>query len=173
MNDADAWKEYRQSLWNHMAGEHSLDLLESELNDIEQIVFQHPDHVKAVERIKELEAERDRLKAELDGEGTRLVQCRAEVDSLTASQQMCVGAAGIGDFSELCGWIDDKKSQVESLEKQCGLLRSKLGEIKTLPWSHIVTQEVRAEIGEVLSSTTAGRDYFKVCPKCHYEASSS
>jgi hypothetical protein len=35
---------------------------------------------------------------------------------LIASQQMCVGAAGIGDFSELCGWIDRIWDSVSSLE---------------------------------------------------------
>lgn len=36
-----------------------------------------------------------------------LLKARDERDSLRASLQICVGAAGIGDASELCGWIDN------------------------------------------------------------------
>jgi hypothetical protein len=37
-------------------------------------------------------------------------EARAEALADRASLQMCVGAAGIGDASELCGWIDGVRS---------------------------------------------------------------
>jgi uncharacterized protein involved in exopolysaccharide biosynthesis len=41
-------------------------------------------------------------------------QLKAEIFALTASQQICVGATGVGNFDEVCGWIDGMKDKLEA-----------------------------------------------------------
>ena len=60
----------------------------------------YPSGVKAIQ---------DDARADLLAEVERR---KGEILALTASQQMCVGAAGIGDFSELCEWIDGVRAKL-------------------------------------------------------------
>ena len=63
-----------------------------------------------------------------------------ELFALNASAQMCVGAAGVGDFSELCGWIDATKARLlastRALEWQPISTASKTGEPLMLWWRY-------------------------------------
>jgi len=135
----------------------------------------------------QLQEEVNRLNAQLDGEGTRLMQCRAQVDSLKltvadlkayesrlAEIDSIFGcdhvSRGPDDAAEVVRHVRELKSQVESLEKQCGTMLTCLENIYgcegPIPKLH---PERLKEIRSILDATTAGRDYFKVCPKCHYE----
>lgn len=60
--------------------------------------------------VAQLENENAELKS-------KLATAEAELFNAKSSQQICVGAAGIGDFSELCGWIDAKKSELSALRE--------------------------------------------------------
>lgn len=57
-------------------------------------------------------------KAELEQWHQRAIAAEQEAFELKSSQQICVGAAGVGDFSELCGWIDAKKSELAKAQAQ-------------------------------------------------------
>lgn len=81
--------------------------------------------VKLKAQVVQLQLERDvaqkeQLTAIEDRDSAEQLKRLAEarVDELVSSHQICVGAAGIGDFSELCGWIDSIKARVAELENK-------------------------------------------------------
>ena len=52
-----------------------------------------------------------------DSQRLEIIALKDQLFSAKSSIQICVGAAGIGDPDELCGWIDNIKAQHESWRK--------------------------------------------------------
>lgn len=70
------WQQYRQAMFSHFAQEHGLTLLESEMNDVEQLVFSGPDFTALREELERLKKENAQLHA---------IQAEARSDALAFS----------------------------------------------------------------------------------------
>lgn len=83
-NDYDDYQEYRQALFNHLANEYNRTLLDSELNELEHIIFRHPN----LEKLREiLKSERARISA--------LESCLLKAMELLRDSQMFIEADNI------------------------------------------------------------------------------
>lgn len=99
------------------------------------------------------------------------LKCQADVIFRDAmARQICVGAAGIGDFGEMCGWIDDTKKRIAELEKSlpsAGTYRAVMDERAKLAQR---VAELESERGKC---QTCGAPISRDCSKCsaHWESS--
>lgn len=64
------------------------------------------------------------------------------IDELTSSQQMCVGAAGIGDFSEMCGWIDRIQLACKKKTELLRAVRHSMDSEKPFPSLEKITEAI-------------------------------
>jgi hypothetical protein len=81
-------------------------------------------------------------------------------------------------MAEVVAERDTLRAQVESLEKQCALqsktirafveAASSLEVFLALGGKATEALKVAGQLAKECESTTAGRDYFRVCPKCGY-----
>ena len=94
----------------------------------------------AVERERAIEAIQADARADLLAENARL---KAEIFRMTASEQICVGAAGLGNFDELCGWIDGRKERLEAANAR--------GDAALLDMERAITR-----LDQILTSTEEG-----------------
>jgi dsDNA-specific endonuclease/ATPase MutS2 len=116
--------------------------------------------------IEQLTSERDRLRAELDGEGTRLMQCRAQVESLSAELSKFHEAMQRERKADWEKWHMDLADHVEMMFPSCKQCTEAARELRymatdfTLKANFVPTDlEIKAlkEKVESLSSTLSQR----------------